>query len=723
MKYDPLIPSRNQIRVLTLHSSTLEDSVQCTLSTISLDFNPAFSALSYVWGDPKVTAEITVDGTSIQVTTNLEAALRQIRQSFGQFILWVDAVCINQKDDLEKGQQVQLMGDIYKKAERVIGWLGPEQDDSHIALEIFKRIPRATEDHVLRLCSEGRWDDVGLATRPNSKAEHTGWVQEMPQLTTKFWYHYEPHRSIRTKLAKLVNQEPPVLKPRFWHRGNFRSLGQMILRGDWKHVAWTLNPKFGTLSPGWSAICAFLRRDYWTRIWILQEFILASKLVLMCGNATMDEKAVEGLEQMLYMLHLCGLNQHPKGMDAAAFGTFSNDTSWKSAYTTIQLRNTPSEKKLIELVARFQVLDATNPRDRIYALIGLSTDTIEPKYRNTVEEVYCEFAARWVNVDRDASILAYAEPKVREGHFNSTKRQLPSWVPDWEDGNVEPGKKFRLGQLDGKTSIEELTNYCASSQLCSWRVSNNILFALGVRFDLVSSLGPQLSINHEALREYFRTYLDAAAKGPYPTRIPRSEALFRLLLLDMDSYTKKRLDSNSKTYAELAHAFAYGIMSNHAGSQQAQVEAAINLASELSAPYLDAASGAEVLNSLFIAVLSGRPIAVDGGVQDARNAIQVDLINAADAVYHHMLGQFMLGWTNRRKVFMTGKGYLGIGPKEMQERDVVAVLDGCRMPVILRRIGDGYCFMGLCFVLGLMDGEAATMVEEGGAVTEHFEIL
>lgn len=170
------------------------------------------------------------------------------------------------------------MGEIYKKAEQVIGWLGPEQDDSNLAVEVFRRIPQATTDHILYLCSKGRWDDVGVAARPNSKAEHTGWVQEIPQLTTKFWYHFDPKRSISAKFAKLANKEPPILKPRFWHRGNFRSLGQLILRGDWKHVAWMLNPKFGTLSPAWRAIWAFFKRDYWMRIWILQELIFGTEV-------------------------------------------------------------------------------------------------------------------------------------------------------------------------------------------------------------------------------------------------------------------------------------------------------------------------------------------------------------------------------------------------------------------------------------------------------------
>lgn len=388
----------------------------------------------------------------------------------------------------------------------------------------------------------------------------------------------------------------------------------------------------------------------------------------MCGNETMDEEAMEGLEQMLHMLHMCGLNQKPERMDVVAFSTFISGTGWKVAYMTMQLRNTPGEKKLTELVAGFQVLDATDPRDRIYALMGLSTDQIEPKYGSSVEEVYCKFAAKWVNVDRDASILAYAELNGRGARLTSTKRQLPSWVPDWEHGDVEPGNKFHFGQmLQGKSSIKELANYHASSQLCSWQVSNKILLAPGVRFDIVTSLGPQASGNNEALREYFRTYLDAAARDPYPTGIPLSEALFRLLLLDMDLFTRESLQSTSKTYAELAHGFAFGIMSNRDAPQLAQVEAFIGLASELSAPYLDDAAfeGAEFFNTVLNALAQGRQITAGDGLQEARDKIQVDLINAADSVYLHMLRQLQLGWTNKRKIFVTRKGYLGIGPEDI----------------------------------------------------------
>lgn len=48
------------------------------------------------------------------VTYNLEVALQQLRHAERERILWVDALCINQENDLEKSEQVRPMGRIYK---------------------------------------------------------------------------------------------------------------------------------------------------------------------------------------------------------------------------------------------------------------------------------------------------------------------------------------------------------------------------------------------------------------------------------------------------------------------------------------------------------------------------------------------------------------------------------------------------------------------------------
>ncbi|WAO95574.1 HET domain-containing protein [Fusarium falciforme] len=96
-----------------------------------------FIALSYEWGPPTPRRFITVNGAQFGVTPNLYDALIQLRrtQRIRQgFRLWIDAICINQDDLAERGQQVARMRDIYRSAWQVVIWIGPEADDSSLAL-------------------------------------------------------------------------------------------------------------------------------------------------------------------------------------------------------------------------------------------------------------------------------------------------------------------------------------------------------------------------------------------------------------------------------------------------------------------------------------------------------------------------------------------------------------------------------------------------------------
>ncbi|KAF5677435.1 heterokaryon incompatibility protein [Fusarium denticulatum] len=113
---------------------------------------PAFEALSYVWGrqrDPVVT---TVEGEAgeslgnIKLGKNLATALKHLRYQDKERVLWVDAICINQNDDVERGSQVLRMSSIYQDCSRVIIWIGPEKHDigllfselAHIGSQIEK---------------------------------------------------------------------------------------------------------------------------------------------------------------------------------------------------------------------------------------------------------------------------------------------------------------------------------------------------------------------------------------------------------------------------------------------------------------------------------------------------------------------------------------------------------------------------------------------------------
>jgi hypothetical protein len=138
--YCILPPDGDNIRLLRLLPNEDEAApVQCELRNYSLQkLGPRthlYEALSYVWGDTGETIPIWVDNNQFPVTANLHAALLRLRDHSFERIIWIDAICINQKNLQEQGHQVQLMAKIYSNAHRVIVWLGEEAIGRKGALE------------------------------------------------------------------------------------------------------------------------------------------------------------------------------------------------------------------------------------------------------------------------------------------------------------------------------------------------------------------------------------------------------------------------------------------------------------------------------------------------------------------------------------------------------------------------------------------------------------
>jgi len=139
-RYSSLLPGPDSIRLLRLMPHEDKTApIQCQLVNYSLQESGGgthlYEALSYVWGDPKETLPILIDEHNLPITVNLYAALSRLRDRYFERIIWVDAVCIDQTNEEEKGHQVQSMAKIYGQANRVIVWLGKAADDSDQALE------------------------------------------------------------------------------------------------------------------------------------------------------------------------------------------------------------------------------------------------------------------------------------------------------------------------------------------------------------------------------------------------------------------------------------------------------------------------------------------------------------------------------------------------------------------------------------------------------------
>ncbi|RDL30409.1 uncharacterized protein BP5553_10287 [Venustampulla echinocandica] len=174
---DRSTPSIRLIQIL------LEDdrAISCKFHNFNLADCPPYQALSYAWGPSEPTANIELDGSPFTVRENLYQALRALRRSLEEVIstghlgplskpftssyFWVDAICIDQANVLERNHQVNLMSRIYSQASTVAVWLGPETEDSALAMKHLSnkvRFHQNIRDAISALCHRPYWNRLWI---------------------------------------------------------------------------------------------------------------------------------------------------------------------------------------------------------------------------------------------------------------------------------------------------------------------------------------------------------------------------------------------------------------------------------------------------------------------------------------------------------------------------------------------------------------------------------
>lgn len=188
---------------------------------VSLNDDPSYTALSYTWG-PNIDLQIIrINDQDVGIRSNLEAALRHIQDDKHPVTLWVDAICINQNDEVGKSQQVQMMRKIFERALSVYAWLGPAENDNDAAMDLLNNTGlQAIEAGILNIRIDDLlyWPNIDKDGRLDASKPA---LNELPEKAGLEIFH-------------------PALKP-------------------------------------------FAEREYWTRLWIMQEFSVACDITLICG--------------------------------------------------------------------------------------------------------------------------------------------------------------------------------------------------------------------------------------------------------------------------------------------------------------------------------------------------------------------------------------------------------------------------------------------------------
>jgi hypothetical protein len=169
-QYPPLNEARQEIRLVTLLPGEFQSDIHVSLTTVRATEHdvPNFESISYVWGpaeDPQTIFIGESGQETLSVTRNMREALPYLRDAKKPRVLWIDAICVNQKDLEERSSQVRRMAWIYSKAKRVIVWLGPASTDSHVALDCCNTVSSKINvdwwnDTMFPLSEESHWTDT-----------------------------------------------------------------------------------------------------------------------------------------------------------------------------------------------------------------------------------------------------------------------------------------------------------------------------------------------------------------------------------------------------------------------------------------------------------------------------------------------------------------------------------------------------------------------------------
>lgn len=139
--YRPLARPESQIRLFRLAKICQDGKIHGSFVYSDIHSCPKYTALSYAWGEPAKTRRININGQDdVEIGENLWWFLhcRGLTMKHPR-LFWIDAICIDQRNVKERNHQVGLMKRIYSMASNVYIWLGPDSENSRLAMEFLAK--------------------------------------------------------------------------------------------------------------------------------------------------------------------------------------------------------------------------------------------------------------------------------------------------------------------------------------------------------------------------------------------------------------------------------------------------------------------------------------------------------------------------------------------------------------------------------------------------------
>lgn len=284
------------IRIFALAPGTSEAPLEGTL--IETLFDPKtpsdglhYECMSYAWGGLTETSDITVDNGKLSVTLNLRAALKRLRLRDRPRNLWIDAICINQKDGREKSQQVGLMQLIYERADRVLVWLGETGEGSDLVFDKFRNLLSRFGPSVLGIWRARQRFKKGSAHCNGENilfwecdnADPSGQLYTQNPLfasLSSFGPLAECLQDWLLEQTQRSHDEKGLLHEPYAEGKLSDRIVDEQSDDDLSSV------EFDQLSE--LAMSLLMDRPFFKRVWVVQEVVVAKKVLVCCGDDELD---------------------------------------------------------------------------------------------------------------------------------------------------------------------------------------------------------------------------------------------------------------------------------------------------------------------------------------------------------------------------------------------------------------------------------------------------
>lgn len=411
-------------------------------------------------------------------------------------------------------------------------------------------------------------------------------------------------------------------------------------------------------SQAWHDLGKFMSRPWFRRLWIIQEAVLSHNVSLICGR-----RCIPWNDMSLFAI--CMADNHLESLLAFQDGEGADPVL---GVTRIRMIDTmidseasfPKQRTLLSALVQGRSSQATDPRDKVYGIMGMTATAVRPDYTSPVKEVYAVAVRNILDVDPSNLIdllycVDHEQPPV----------DSPSWVPDWNS----PLQTTSLGYNGRPRGIYQ----AAGDTKSKWTFypDDASLKISGYCVDTINSLSMPAETDLK----------DISMKGSPTNR-------FLLECINMITEHCKEYYPNDNLFTAFWKTIVAG--KDHTGFQKAPTDYA-----DIFALLFDTATGRSPTFSSY---------------QPTNPKRKLTLANLEVRRPSHIYRQMQVAFKAAvmgRLFGTTERGDMGLFPRGTRVGDRVCIFEGGHIPFVLRGGAKDaqYRLVGECYQHGLMDGQ------------------